>query len=415
MQTINLINQNSRTIGTQDVLIAYILFILHPLLGIGAMFLLCIATNTSNKNIYYSLYFLISIFFGLVNSTRIPESDLLYYKNIFEDAGRFNFSTYFGIYGFKEIVYFIFSYLSYYILLGNFKLYIVLVTFIQYYLIFLSLHKLFKDENKIVILSAVLILFFNSSLFFPSVHLLRQMLAASIFIYYFTCLYTNKKNYWWLIPIAFLIHSSSLLLFLIILIPGIKNNINLRTLIILLSVFIVFYLFGDTIISFLDNLTSGVPFLNYPFSRIPDLELMEYSWYMGGSVGSVRLNSVLFFVLPTLFVYFSKKLNFNYYPFLNFFIIYIIILELFVVSGLSYMQMRMSYYLYPFYAVSLPIFISSIKQKYDKTTSLLVAIFFIVFMARRFIRSYSNTNFLIEPIDKFIFNPFFTYIFNIFS
>jgi len=108
MQTINIINQNSRTIGTQDALIAYILFILHPLFGIGAMFLLCIATNTSNKNIYYSLYFLISIFFGLVNSTRIPESDLLYYKNIFEDAGRFNFSTYIGIYGFKEIVYFIF-------------------------------------------------------------------------------------------------------------------------------------------------------------------------------------------------------------------------------------------------------------------------------------------------------------------
>ena len=90
MQTINIINQNSRTIGTQDALIAYILFILHPLFGIGAMFLLCIATNTSNKNIYYSLYFLISIFFGLVNSTRIPDQIYLITK-IFEDAGRFNF------------------------------------------------------------------------------------------------------------------------------------------------------------------------------------------------------------------------------------------------------------------------------------------------------------------------------------
>ena len=414
-QNISLKQQNTYKIGLKDALIAYILFILHPLLGIVAMFLLCIATDTSNKNIYYSLYFLISIFLGLVNSTRIPESDLLYYKNIFEDAGRFNFSTYIGIYGVKEIVYFIFSYLSYYILYGNFKLYIVLVSFIQYYLIFLSLHKLFKDEPKLVILFAVIINFLNSTLFFSSVHLLRQMLAASIFMFYFASLYTDKKNYWLLIPIAFLIHSSSLLLFLIILIPSIKNKINLRTLLIFSIVFIVFYFWGNNIISFFDNLTRGIPFLNYPFSRIPDLELMEYSWYMGGSVGSVRLNSVLFFVLPTLFVYFSKKLNFNYYPFLNFFIIYIIILELFVVSGLSYMQMRMSYYLYPFYAVSLPIFISSIKQKYDKTTSLLVAIFFIVFMARRFIRSYSNTNFLIEPIDKFIFNPFFTYIFNIFS
>jgi len=415
MQTVNLINQNSRTIGTQDILIAYVLFILHPLLGIGAMFLLCIATNTINKNIYYSLYFLISIFFGLVNSTRIPESDLLYYKNIFEDAGRFNFSTYFGIYGFKEIVYFIFSYLSYYILLGNFKLYIVLVTFIQYYLIFLSLHKLFKDENKIVILSAVLILFFNSSVFFPSVHLLRQMLAASIFMFYFASLYTDKKNYWLLILIAFLIHSSSLLLFLIILIPGIKNKINLRTLLIFSIVFIVFYFWGNNIISFLDNITRGIPFLNYPFSRIPDLELMEYSWYMGGSVGSVRLNSVLFFVLPTLFVYFSKKLNFNYYPFLNFFIIYIIILELFISSGLTYMQMRMSYYLYPFYAISLPIFISDINKKYDKNISLLFALFIIAYMIRRFIKSYLSTDFLIEPIDKFILNPFFYYVINIFS
>jgi hypothetical protein len=415
MQTVNLINQNSRTIGTQDALIAYILFILHPLLGIGAMFLLCIATNTINKNIYYSLYFLISIFLGLVNSTRIPESDLLSYNNIFDDAGRFSLSTYIGIYGFKEIVYFIFSYLSYFILFGNFKLFLVLVTFIQYYLIFISLHKLFRDENKIVILSAVLILFFNSSLFFPSVHLLRQMLASSIFIYYFTCLYTNKKNYWWLILIAFLIHSSSLLLFLIILIPGIKNKINLRTLIILLSVFIVFYLFGDTIISFLDNLTSGVPFLNYPFSRIPNLELMEYSWYEGKFIWPVRFNSIIFFVLPTLFVYFSKKLNINFYPFLNFFIIYIIILELFISSGLTYMQMRMSYYLNPFYAFSLPIFISDINKKYDKNISLLFALFIIAFMIRGFIKSYLSTDFLIEPIDKFILNPFFYYVINIFS
>ncbi|GEM_PF-1544117 len=414
-QNISLKQQNTYKIGLKDALIAYILFILHPLLGIVAMFLLCIATDTSNKNIYYSLYFLISIFFGLVNSTRIPESDLLYYKNIFEDAGRFNFSTYIGIYGVKEIVYFIFSYLSYYILYGNFKLYIVLVSFIQYYLIFLSLHKLFKDEPKLVILFAVIINFLNSTLFFSSVHLLRQMLAASIFIFYFASLYNDKKNYWWLIPIAFLIHSSSLLPFLIILIPGIKNKINWRTLLIFSLLFIVFYLGGNKIISFLGNLTRGIPFLNYPFSRIPELELMEYSWYMGGSINSIRQNSILFFVLPTLYVYFSKKINFKFYSFLNFFIIYTLILELFVVSGLTYMQMRMSYYLYPFYAVSLPIFISSIRQKYDKSISLLVAIFFIVFMTRRFIRGYLNTNFLIEPIDKFIFNPFFTYIFNIFS
>lgn len=415
MQTASVINQNPRTIGLQDVIIAYILFILHPLLGIGAMFLLCIATNTSNKYIYYSLYFLISIFFGLVNSTRIPESDLLQYENFFEDAGRFNFSTYIGIYGFREIAYFIFSYLSYYLLLGNFKLYLVLVSFIQYYLIFLSLHKLFKDEPKLIILFAVIIQFLNASVFFPSVHLLRQMLAASIFMFYFTSLYTDKKNYWWLIPIACLIHSSSLLPFLIILIPGIKNKINLKSLLILSLVLIVFYFFGNKIVSFLDNLTSGIPFLNYPFSRIPNLEQMEYSWYLGGSINTIRQNSILFFVLPTLLVYFSKKLNVKFYPFLNFIIIYVLILELFVASGLTYMQMRMSYYLYSFYAISLPIFISSIRQKFDKTISLLIVLFFIAFMARRFFRSYLNTTFLIEPLDKFILNPFFTYIFNIFS
>lgn len=415
MQTANIINQNSRTIGTQDVLIAYILFILHPLLGIAAMFFLCVMTNTINKNIYYSLYFLISIFFGLVNSTRIPESDLLYYKNIFEDAGRFNFSTYIGIYGFKEILYFIFSYLSYYILFGNFKLYIVLVTFIQYYLIFLLLHKLFKDEPKLIILFAVIINFLNSSLFLPSVFLLRQMLAASIFMFYFANLYTDKKNYWWLIPIAFLIHSSSLLLFLIILIPSIKNKINLRTLLIFFLVFIVFYLWGNNIISFLDNITRGIPFLNYPFRRIPNLENLEYSWYESGSLWAIRRYSILFIILPTLFVYFSKKLNFKFYPFLNFFIVYVIILELFVASGLTYMQMRMAYYLYPFYAVSFPIFINNIFKKYDKTITLLFAIIIIAGMTTKFIINYLNYNFPIEPLNKFISNPTLYYVFNIFS
>ena len=389
-------------------------YLINPFLGIIIMFIILASDSGINEKAYFFLYAMIALYWGFVNTTRIPESDLLNYKNIFDSATTYSFGEYLS--GFNsEIIYYIFSYISNKILFGNFNLYLILVTFIQYYLIFISMHKLFKKDKKYALLFAVFLLFIDTTIFFSSVHLLRQMTAGSIFVYYFVTLIVEKKNKWWLVPIFVLIHSSSIILFLLTLIPNLNKRISNKNLVILFIVFFITTQFGSLIIAILDAITKGIPILNYPFSRYQDIGRMDYSWYDGAGVFGIRIRLIIFYIIPILVTYLFKAKKEKYYPIMNLCLIYYFILEMYVFAGLTYMQLRMSYYLYPFMGILLLIFISTIHQKFGNTTKRILIVVLFAYFSRRFIRAYMNTDFLIAPLDKIILNPTFAYIYDIFT
>ena len=95
----------------------------------------------------------------------------------------------------EEPVFYIATYVFNKLAFGSFKLYIVLITFIQYFLIFISIHKYWKANDKNLIIFAIIIFAIFNRFFFMSSHLMRQLLAGSIFVYFFITFRTIKVRH----------------------------------------------------------------------------------------------------------------------------------------------------------------------------------------------------------------------------
>jgi len=391
------------------LIVAFIIYLINPLLGI---FLLAISLSLSNggrkPNTIY-LYLAISIFFALLNTTRTPESDLLRYKIDFENASNVSIGQYLsGVQ--KEIIYYIFTFILNRLLLSNFSAYIIVVTMLQYMLKFMALEKIIGKDNKVFLVFGSLLILLDGNSFFGSIHLLRQYTACSIFMYFFAERFVNHKTLWILIPIAVLIHSSSGVLFILAFIPGLQNRINPRLMITITVLLIVLLTFGDRIIAILDYATRAVSWLNYPFERIASMGELDYGWYTGTGLVGIRKNILILTILPIIIYYYllGKKPGAHYL--INFCLLYFFVLEMFVANNLLYMQMRMAYYIYPFSAFAITLMVKSIYEHWGLFASFLVAMIILAFMAYRFFRGYFYTDFAILDFKSMLFNPLISYV-----
>ena len=394
-------------VGRYGIEFQYLLlipFFVNPLITIVFLTIHLIKQKEKNETLLYLLYFLISIYLGLINTTKVPVSDLLMYKRSFDLASDMNLFDYLSLFT-KEIVFYIATYLSNKLFFGNFKLYVILFTFLQYYLVFISIHKYWKTNDKNLLIFSIIIFALLSRYFFASAHLVRQILACSIFVYFFTTRIVDKKTYWWLIPIAILVHSSSLLLFLLSFIPKIREKLSVKNGIIIAFVIIGCAIFGNHVIDFLYNLTRGIKILNYPFQRFHSMEMMDYSWYTGDSAGSLRYWYYAQLLPVIFFAYFFIKGKSEIYSILNLSIFIFLVLETFVFSGLLYMQMRMAYYL--FFVIPFVYPLLFIKNRlYDhKTFDLLGMAFILSWFIYRLINGFHSGALEFAPLTEIIINP----------
>lgn len=160
------------------------IFPLLPFFSILLFALVIALENKVNSKTFKIFIFLISTFLGLINSTKIPESDLLSYINLFKDIPNYSFFEYIFLKG-KEPIYFSLNYLLYYLTNGNTNIYLILSTIISYSFFLLALfkfHKHINSSNSLIVFS-ILTAAFLPQLFSLSAHLNRQFLATSIFLY----------------------------------------------------------------------------------------------------------------------------------------------------------------------------------------------------------------------------------------
>jgi hypothetical protein len=391
--------------------LAIIPFFINPLITIVGLTIYLINQKEKKDATLYLLYFLISIYLGLINTTKVPESDLLRYKADFDLASGIGFFSYLSQYP-KEIVFFIVTYFSNKVFFGNFKLYVILFTFFQYYLIFISIHKFWKSSDKHVLIFSVIIFAIFSRNFFVSAHLVRQVLAGSIFVYFFITRIVDKKTIWWLIPIAVLIHSSSIMLFIVSFIPRIGEKISGKNAIIISVAVIGGVLFGNQIINLLDSLTRGMSYLNYPFQRFHTMEMLEYSWYTGESEGSLRYWYYVQLLPIIVFGYLFPRKKSAFYPVLNVTLTVFLILEIFVFSGLLYMQMRSIYYLYLMVPFIYPLLFVKNKLYDYKPFEFAGMAFIFSWFVYRLLKGFLDGEMEFSPLGALIINPVPLYFIN---
>ena len=388
-----------------------VLFFLNPLLAIICSTVFIFKHKGQSEALQYWLYAFIAIYLGLINTTKVPESDLLSYKEYFDDASYMSLSAYMDLFQQEQVFYFL-TFVLNKVFFGNFKLYLILTTFISFFLVFVSIHKFWRTENKNVILFSILIFAFWFDFFFGTGFLIRQILAESIFIYFFIEKIVNHKIKWFLIPIAFFIHSSSLLLFVICFIPKLKEKIGFKNLMILIMITLIITIFGSDIIQKLDILTQGIAGLNYPIRMINSMALMDYSWYDGKLAKGIRIDYYMFFVIPIVFSVFFKPKETLIISILNFCIIYIGILEFFFVTNLKFMQLRMSYYLPVFIPFVWPNFFLN-KKIFSNTISRNISMFvFLSFFMFLFANSFFAQKMHFTSKEEIFLKPVFFYFLN---
>lgn len=247
-----------------------LIFIFSPILGAFTSVILLLYNH---KKVYTRIsFFFLALFLGIINSLKVPDSDLINYKDYFDLVETTNFQTYILIHG-KEPLFFVFNFIVFHITDGSFNLYIIIFTLVSYYILFLSIHKLHQKINLShnSFIFSIFIAFLFPNLFSLSAHLMRQFLASSISIYFLvTYSFYNKKNFLILLA-SILIHTTSFI-FSMVLLPFFRKKLSLSKIILFALFSTIFFIsiftFADTLYIVFENL----PVFSYLFKRISNVE-----------------------------------------------------------------------------------------------------------------------------------------------
>ncbi len=192
--------------------IVTILFVGQPVLSLLLVFL--VGCMCSAKNYWFPFFFgiLAAAYLGLINTTKLPDSDLVRYLEWFEIAGKSGFIEYIALYS-REPVFYAWVWIISAVFGGDSHFFIFLSTWAPYsifsYSIVIVCRRYDVDARVAAIL--VMLFLFLPPLFSISAHLIRQFMAGALVTLFFARRLAMHKSSWWIIVIAIFIHYSALI------------------------------------------------------------------------------------------------------------------------------------------------------------------------------------------------------------
>lgn len=335
-------------------LLSVMIYLISPFIGVITLSIAIIVLREKNKYIYYLLFTLISFYLGLINTSKVPASDLLDYINRFLDIKYFSFSEYILLYG-KEPIFYAYNYLFYNLISENPNLYILSTTFISYFILLVSIYRYGKAVllPKYIIVFLTLFIAFFPNLFSLSAHLNRQFIAGSLILYVLIeNIFYGKKNYVLVITAVF-IHSTVLFFVPFLYLNSLKSKLKLSNsyvLILIISIFLLVGTLSSAIVS-----TFGNNMFTYVFQRV-----IQDSYYE-----LKPLNTLSILTLGVLiFLCFRWRKNAKYsinsrgiYHFTVIFIIY----SIFVIINYYNYEISVRYFFYSY--LFMPFIISKVNIK----------------------------------------------------
>ena len=378
--------------------ILLILFCFSPLIALITSVLIALKYH---KNYNYGLLscFFMSLFLGSINSLKIPESDLINYFNFFKSASDFSLIQYILFSG-KAYFFNLINYVLYYITSGSFSAYIIILTIISYFVLFLSIFKIHFSlgYGKTSLLLSVGVAALFPTLFSLSAHLLRQFLASSLIVYFLICHFFYDKKKWWLIISAGLIHISAFF-FMIFMIPFFKRALTIKNTIRILMISCIIILFTFYLSEKLLDVLSSIPLISYAIDRITITD-KYVSFNKLGLLNFLFLGfNVLATYLGSLSKNYSKKNRVRSLFLVNLFLLLFIILN-FNNTEIALRFSFYGYFMFPFSFYFLSGFL--IKNHYNKT-SLLVTLFILFGFMLLFIDNIFNGSWTYQNVEKILF------------
>lgn len=195
-----------------------------------------IITDYSTKKI---LPFIIACvgYVSLVNITKVPDSDLIWYLDSYERAFGSKFFEYLlvsGPFGNKDtdIGYALFSWIISNTTHANISIFVFLHSFISYSFLCMGLFRWgrFLSVRVSVFMTSIIIACFFPYIFTRSAHIMRQFSASCLLLYVTSIIPSSENNIitffkksWWLLLLMFSFHKSSLFFIILFFIPFLRK------------------------------------------------------------------------------------------------------------------------------------------------------------------------------------------------
>ncbi len=410
------------------------LFLISPIFSILAAAFFAWSSPRDNRTHILLFCIAFSLYFGLLNTTKVLDSDLEQYYQYYMNAGTLGLFEYLKFYDHEPCYYFL-SWFCYHLFAGNWSLYMLFLTAFEYILLsicVLRFAQLFKLENK-DILTALTVMFLYFQLFSISAHLVRQMLATSMAFLFLTDYHLCGKKRWALALASLLVHTTVLPILFLGVLPINRTRFKLRTLLMIFGILAVCVFSFLYLIPILDRLISIPIFsiISYFNSRIGNSSLLTDF----GRVEAFNLACLVFIGIFVVIVsiialrqYYrlslvhqnnsskiklciqrvkenptNKKTGFTLY--LSF------VLAVFVLacnySGIGYLAERYTFFLYSLLGIILVQFIATSRLLKTDAARIAVA----VGMVAYFIIYFSHGVFAYESLGDALTRPAFLYFF----
>ena len=347
-----------------DLLLSVLIYLINPLIGIFVLCFAILKKKDAALGSYYILITMLSLYMGLINSTKEITGDLTGYKIGFERAAILSIIDFLKEAG-KEPVYYFISYISYYLLNGDFRLYLLLVTFIGYFLVLISLLNLWKfyKVDEFVIIGSFVLYVFCEWYFSFSSQLLRQGLAQGFVFAFLVQNLTNKKYVWSLGLISVLIHSSAIMFIgLVVLmnlirsaVGGEDNKKYTKSIIKTIVIIIVYYYTSKLVM---------IIFGDYLFNRISDQNFKDQSNIVAIEYFILYITIGIVMLIIGIIGLLTNKVNKNKKWFVFVYILYCVFITNLIIIDENLLAYRFIIYGFMFYPVIMYIPIVMYRENY---------------------------------------------------
>lgn len=386
------------------MLLFSLLFVWCPLFGILAYALYLAHQESVSIKRLWGLAVMLALYLGCLSVTKERLGDFLEYSRLFAEVPKYNFFSYIMLFG-KEPVYYGYTYLAYYLFLGNWNCFVISITTANY--LFLSYALLKIAEYLHTSINNVIVSLFFMAFFFQEFaaigNMLRQGLAQSITLAFLVHWYLCGKRSWWLALLAVGIHTSSLPILGVGLLPVIQRKMEGKTMLKLLAMMalaVVFFLYVGRYLAHL-------PFIGYIFARATDYErlLATDSWQT--EVGLQPSMIALLLLLGGMIVYLYRKLESSVlFVFINLNLLLLLMMVVCHIGEMYYLLMRYFFYIYAFQNTLFLIFLHE-NRFFQKTVPQLSMV---VLMLGYFYYQFSHNIFSYIPVLEALVYPLPVYL-----
>ena len=382
-------------------IISLALFPLLPFFSVLVFAALLLYEQKTKPNTFYIFFFLLSLYLGLINATKVQDNDLENYYAVFSEVKFYSFFDYILAIG-KEPVFFALNYIIYYLTGGNTQWYIIIISILPYNFFFIAIYKFFQkvnNQNSIIVFAIILAAFFPQ-LFSLSAQLIRQFLAASIIMYVLVSKIFYGKTKWFYLLSAVFIHSTVLFFIPFIFINYFKKRFNLKTIIPVIVLFFLFLISFQKIAEYIIS-KFGVSFLTYAITKAGNTTLFELQ----------PLPALAFILLGVMFIISAYRIygkpilnDENLKRILTHFVNIFIILSLFILATINQKELSVRFFFYVYFFF--PFIIPLMFKKENKLSSLFQGAILMLFIAF-FIYRLEYGTWQYAPLPELLLNPFF--------